>query len=157
MDFQTMAQEFLAQKRIAVVGASSSKAATGNGVYKFLRDKGYTVIPVHPSAETIEGDKAYPSLQAIPDGVDGVFVATNPAAAEQIMRDAVEAGITRVWMHYNALFGQGNSSVSEAATAYGREHGVTVIDGGCPLMLLEPFHKCMRWVLGVMGKLPQSA
>lgn len=156
MDFKTAAQDFLAQERIAVVGASSKEEATGNGVYKFLRDKGYTVIPVHPRAETIEGDTAYASLQAIPDGVDGVFIATNPDATEQVMRDAAEAGITRAWIHYNALFGKGNSSVSEAAVAYGREHGITVIDGGCPLMYLEPFHKCMRWVLNVMGKLPKE-
>jgi hypothetical protein len=52
----------------------------------------------------------------------------------------VELGIDQVWMHRS--FGGG--SVSDAATAYGREHGITVIDGGCPLMFgstADPVHK----------------
>ena len=154
MAFEELAKDFLAQKRIAVVGASSSKQATGNAIYKALRDRGYTVFPVHPSAEAIEGDSCYPALQAIPGGVDGVFIVTRPDVTEHVVHDAVEADVPRVWMHYNAMFGAQNSSVSKDAVAYGREHGLTVIDGGCPMMFLDFGHKCMRWMLGMMGKLP---
>lgn len=156
MSFKELAQDFLAQKRIAVVGVSRSGAATGNAIYKFLRDQGYEVIAVHPEAEAIEGDPCYPNLQSIPGAVDGVFIVTNPTVSEQVVRDAVAAGIPRAWMHFNALFGEESSSVSEAATAYGRAHGLTVIDGGCPMMFFDPFHKCMRWMLGAMGKLPKA-
>lgn len=155
MAFEDLARDFLAQKRIAVVGASSSKQATGNAIYTALRSKGYTVFAVHPRAETIEGDPCYASLGAIPGGVDGVFIVTRPEVSEQVMHEAVEAGVPRVWMHYNALFGAKNSSVSPEAVAYGREHGLTVIDGGCPLMYMDIAHKCMRWLLGVMGSLPK--
>jgi predicted CoA-binding protein len=155
MSFKELAREFLDQKRIAVVGVSRSGAATGNSIYKFLRDQGYEVILVHPEAETVEGDACYPNLQAIPGSVDGVFIVTKPEISEEVVRDAVKAGVPRVWMHYNALFGEQNSSVSDAATKYAREHGLTVIDGGCPMMFFDPFHKCMRWVLGAMGQLPQ--
>lgn len=154
MEFQELAHDFLAQKRIAVVGVSSSQQGTGNAIYQALRNKGYTLFPVHPQATSIEGDTCYPNLQAIPNGVDGALIITRPEVSEQVMRDAVAAGIPRVWMHYNALFGASNSSVSQAAVAYGRENGLKVIDGGCPLMFMDTAHKCMRWILDKMGKLP---
>jgi len=154
MSFKELARDFLDQKRIAVVGVSRSGAATGNAIYKAFRDKGYDVVPVHPEAETIEGDPCYPNLQSIPQPVDGVFIVTSPDISERVVHDAVEASVPRVWMHYNALFGEQGSSVSESATKYAREHGVTVIDGGCPMMFFDPFHKCMRWILGAMGQLP---
>ena len=154
MAFEDLASDFLAQKRIAVAGLSRTEQATGNAIYKALRNKGYTVFAVHPGADVIEGDTCYRTLKAIPDGVDGVFVVTRPEVSAQVMHDAVEAGVPRVWMHYNALFGAKTSSVSKEAVAYGREHGVTVIDGGCPMMFFDVGHKCMRWILGRMGKLP---
>ena len=61
------------------------------------------------------------------------------------MRECDQLGIKQVWMHRS----YGAGSVSDAATAYGREHGITVIDGGCPLMF-EPTadvgHKVMRLI-----------
>ncbi|NOK61577.1 MAG: CoA-binding protein [Chloroflexi bacterium AL-W] len=155
MSFQESAREFLSQQRIAVVGVSRSGSATGNAIFKALRDQGHTVIPMHPDATTIEDVPCYPNLQAIPDGVDGVVIVTRPDVTEKIVQDAVAAGVPRVWMHGNALFGIQNSSVSQRAVAYGREHGLDVIDGGCPLMFVDFGHKCMRWILGATGKLPQ--
>jgi hypothetical protein len=69
------------------------------------------------------------------------------------MRECVDLGIGRVWMHR----GPGAGSVCETATRYGRENGVTVIDGGCPLMFdptADPGHKFMR-LLG-MGRMPKK-
>ncbi len=156
MTFEEAAREFLNQKRIAVVGVSRAGDATGNAIYRMLRDRGYTAIPVHPDADTVEGVPCYPNLMAIPGGVDAVMVVTRPSVSDHILQDAVQAGVPRVWMHYNPLFGEKNSSVSHSAVVYGREHGLTVIDGGCPLMFLEFSHKCMRWVLDRMGKLPKT-
>ena len=138
------ADVFLANKRIAVTGVSRS--ATGHGantVFKRLRDRGYEVFAVNPNADQVEGAPSYHDLKSIPGGVDAVVIATAPDQAEGTMRECDELGIKQVWMHR----GPGAGSVSEAATAYGREHGMTVIDGGCPLMF-EPTadfgHKVMR-------------
>jgi hypothetical protein len=63
------------------------------------------------------------------------------------MRECVELGIRHVWMHWGA----GASSVSNQATEHGREHGVTVIDGGCPLMFgrtADLGHKVTRRIYG---------
>lgn len=148
------AQEFLAQKRIAVTGVSRSPKDHGaNVVYKRLRDRGYTVFAINPHAEEVEGDRCYQDLASVPGGVEGVVIATSPAHADSTMREAVDLHIDHVWMHR----GPGAGSVSEEATRYGRAHGVTVIDGGCPCMFdptADTGHKVMH-LLG-MGHLPKK-
>jgi predicted CoA-binding protein len=141
---QEAATAFLSNKRVAVTGVSrKSKSHGSNTVYKRLRERGYDVFAVNPNADVVEGDTAYRDLQSIPGGVDAVVIGTRPALAEQTMRQCAELGIKHVWMHR----GPGAGSVSEAATAYGRERGITVIDGGCPCMF-DPTadfgHKVMR-------------
>jgi predicted CoA-binding protein len=125
------AAEFLACKRIAVTGVSRTPSGHGsNAVYTRLRDRGYEVFAVNPNADQVEGDRCYHSLREIPGGVAAVVMATRPETVEATMHECVELGITRAWMH--RAFGAG--SVNERAVHYGRDNGVTVIDGGCPLM-----------------------
>jgi predicted CoA-binding protein len=138
------ADTFLANKRIAVTGVSRKPEGHGaNTVYKRLRDRGYEVFAVNPNADEVEGARSYHDLKSIPGGLDAVVIATAPDNAEGTMRECDELGIRHVWMHR----GPGAGSVSDTATTYGREHGITVIDGGCPLMF-EPTadfgHKVMR-------------
>jgi predicted CoA-binding protein len=151
-NFTTDAHDFLAQKRIAVAGVSRTSANSANAIYRKLRENGRTVYAINPNTDQVEGDPCYPSIQAIPGGVDGVLIVTRPDLSEQIAHDCVEAGVPRIWMHNNTFMG---SSVSDAGAQYAREHGVTVIAGGCPMMFLDFGHKCMRLMLGVMGRLPE--
>jgi predicted CoA-binding protein len=141
------ASEFLANKRIAVTGVSRRPKDHGaNTVFKRLRDRGYEVFAVNPNTERVEGVPSYDDLRSIPGGVDAVVIGTRPSTAEETMRECVELGIHHVWMHR----GPGAGSVSAAATKFGREHGVTVIDGGCPCMFgptADFGHKVMRVVL----------
>lgn len=150
------AAEFLAANRIAVTGVSRSAANHGsNVVYKRLRDRGYDVFAVNPNADEVEGDPAYPDLAAIPGGVDAVVIATRPDHAVETMRECAELGIDHVWMHRSV----GSGSVSDEATQIGRKHGITVIDGGCPLMfdpVADGFHKMMRPVLTWTHKVPRT-
>jgi predicted CoA-binding protein len=151
---QALVDDFLAQKRIAVAGVSRSGDATGNIIYKKFKDNGYEVFALNPKAEIVEGDRAYPSLKDIPGGVDGVVIITLPKDTEQIVHDAAEAGVKRVWMHNNTFT---PSCGSEQATAYCKEHGIAVIDVGCPMMFLDADfpHKCMKWWLRGFGKMPK--
>jgi predicted CoA-binding protein len=152
----TAATEFLANKRVAVTGVSRTPGSHGsNVVYQRLRDRGYQVFAVNPNASEVEGDACYPSLAAIPGGVDAVVIGTRPEYAEATMRECAELGIKHVWMHR----GPGGGSVSPAAAAYGRQHGIDVIDGGCPCMF-EPTadfgHKAMRFVFTLTGAVPRQ-
>jgi predicted CoA-binding protein len=151
-----LVDDFLAQRRIAVAGVSRTETnAPANLIFRKLRDAGHEMFAVNPNGGQVEGTAAYGDLAAIPGGVDAVVVATPPAATERVVRDAVDAGVRRVWMH--RAFGEG--SVSEQAVAYCRDHDVRVIAGGCPMMYCEPVdfgHKCIRFVLGLTGGLPKG-
>jgi len=149
------AAAFLASGRIAVTGVSRTPKRHGsNNVYRRLRERGCQVFAVNPNTNEVEGDRCYQDLASIPGGVDAVVIATRPELAEDTMRECADLGIQHVWMHRS--FGRG--SVSEAAAAWGREHGIRVIDGGCPLMFepaADPGHKFMRFVFTLAGKVPR--
>ena len=149
------AAEFLAHQRIAVTGVSRNPGNHGsNVVYQRLRDRGYQGFAINPNADTVEGDACYHDLTSVPGGVEAVVIATRPSYAEDTMRECAELGIKQVWMHRS--FGAG--SVSDRATEYGRAHGITVIDGGCPLMFgatSDPGHKVMRAVCTLAGNVPR--
>ena len=110
---------------------------------------------MNPNADTVEGDRAYPSLRAVPVGVDGVVIGTAAKRAESIVRECKELGISRVWMHA----GPGESSVSAEAVAYCRANNIAVIPGGCPLMFgrtADVGHRCLRWWLESRGVVPKG-
>jgi predicted CoA-binding protein len=134
----------LSHRRVAVTGVSRKPKNHGsNTVYKRLRERGYEVFAVNPNADEVEGDRAYDDLRSIPGGVEAVVIGTRREIGEQTMRECAELGIKHVWMHR----GPGAGSVSDTATAYGRQRGITVIDGGCPCMFgvtADFGHKVMR-------------
>lgn len=150
------AHDFLGRKRIAVTGVSRDPKTHGaNVVFNRLRDRGYEVFAINPNAETVEGARAYPDLASVPGGVEAVVIGTSPEHADGTVRECVELGIDQVWMHRSVDKG----SVSESATRYGREHGVTVIDGGCPCMFAptaDPGHRVMKGVLTLTGAVPRK-
>jgi uncharacterized protein len=156
MKIKDAASEFLAHRRVAVTGVSREPKNHGsNVVFNRLRDRGYEVFAVNPNAEQVEGAPAYDDLRSIPGGVEAVVIATKPERAEETMRECAELGIQHVWMHR----GPGAGSVSEAAADYGREHGIAVIDGGCPCMFgptADTGHKVMRVVLSLGGNVPKQ-
>ena len=140
------AARFLDCKRIAVTGvAREPKGEGSNTVYKRLRERGYDVVAINPNADTVEGDPCFHSLREVPDGVEAVVIGTRPDAAEATVQECVDLGIDQVWMHRSV----GGGSVCDEATVIGRENGLTVIDGGCPLMFgptSDGIHKVMRVV-----------
>jgi uncharacterized protein len=150
------AAEFLTHKRVAVTGVSREPGSHGsNAVYRRLRDRGYEVFAVNPNADQVEGDPSYHDLRSIPGGVEAVVIGTRPETAEATMRECAELGIKHVWMHR----GPGAGSVSVEATKYGREHGIAVIDGGCPCMFgptADAGHRAMRFVFTLSGNVPKQ-
>ncbi|HET7356479.1 MAG TPA: CoA-binding protein [Nocardioidaceae bacterium] len=150
------AAQFLAHKRIAVTGVSRSPQNHGsNVVYQRLKERGYEVFPVNPNADEVEGDKSFANLRSIPGGVEAVVIGTRPERALDTMHECEELGIKQVWMHRS--FGTG--SVSKEAAELGRQHGLTVIDGGCPLMfdpVSDPGHKMMKWAFSMNGHVPRT-
>ncbi len=150
------AGEFLSLHRIAVTGVSRKPNTHGaNVVFNRLRERGYQVFAVNPNATEVEGAPAWHDLRAIPGGVDAVVIGTRAETALETMRECDALGIKHVWLHQ--AFGPG--SLSKEAVEYGREHGICVIDGGCPCMFgqaSDPAHKVMKFCLTLTGKVPRQ-
>jgi predicted CoA-binding protein len=144
--------DFLRCRRIAVAGVSRGADSAANPVFRKLRDSGYEVFAVNPNASEVEGARCFPTLQSVPGELDGVVVATHPDVSVDVVRQAIDRKIPRVWFHRS--FGRG--SVSDTAVRECASAGVRCIVGGCPLMYCEPVdvaHRCMRWWLGWRGRI----
>ena len=143
-------EDFVSQKQLAVVGVSRGGKKFGNVAYRELRAKGYRLFPVHPYAESIEGDSCYPNLKSLPEPVDGVLIVVPPAQTEQVVREAAKAGIHRVWMQQGAE--------SPTAIRFCQEHGMSEVHGECIMMFAHDsafYHRAHKFVWGVLGKLPK--
>lgn len=149
MTSKKIVEEFLIQKKIAVVGVSRTKTKFGNAIYKELKQKGYDVFPVNPNLQTFEGDVCYPDLLSIPDRTDAVVINVPPMQAEKVIREANQAGIKKVWLQ--------QGSQSDSAVKYCEENGIDCISNECILMFAQPsafIHRAHKWIWGVLGKLP---
>jgi predicted CoA-binding protein len=150
-------KDFLAQKKIAVVGVSDKRETGCNAAYKRFKDAGYTVSAVNPRITTFEGAPCYPDLKSIPEKPDAVFILANPKVTDQIVQQCVDLGIQRVWMH--CMMGtkpglaSGMTSVSQEAVRICQENGITVIPGACPNQYLKPDfgHSMMRVMFRTLG------
>jgi predicted CoA-binding protein len=127
-----VANDFLGQRRIALVGVSRDPRDLSRSLFRELRGRGYDVVPVHPLLDSVDGVPCARRLQDVRPPVDGALLMTPPAATDQVVRDCAEAGVTRVWMHRGA----GRGAVSPTAVAYCHEHGIAVVEGACPFMFL---------------------
>jgi predicted CoA-binding protein len=143
-------EDFLKQKKLAVVGVSRQKYKFGTTVYYDLMKKGFRVFPVNAHMQTFNNEPCYPDLKSLPEPIDGAVLVIPPAQTEQVVKDAAAANISRIWMQ--------QGSESESAIQFCKEHNITTISGECILMHAEPvsfFHKFHRWINKLCGKLPR--
>lgn len=117
-------KEFLDKRNtFAVVGVSKNPKKYGNKVYKELKFAGYTVYPINPNVDYIEGDKCYPSLNELPRKPDVLNIVVPPEITEKILKESVELGIKKVWLQ--------PGSESEKIIEYCKEHNISVLHNMC--------------------------
>ena len=152
-----LVQNFLAQKKIAVVGVSDKRETGCNLAYKKFKENGYQVYAVNPRITTYDGATCYPDLKSIPEKPDGVFILTSPKVAEQVVEQCVDLGIKYVWMHCMMGTKPGlaasMTSVSQSAVEMCKANDITVIPGTCPNQFLRPdfAHALMRVMWRAVG------
>ena len=154
---ENLVDDFLAQKKIAVVGVSDKRETGCNLAYRKFKDSGYTVFAVNPRISTYEGDPCYPDLKSVPEKPDAVFILASPKVTDQIVQQCVDLGVQRVWMH--CLMGTkpglaaNMTSVSQPAVQMCHENGIAVIPGSCPNQFLKPDigHALMRVMFRTFG------
>ena len=152
-----LVEDFLAQKKIAVVGVSDKRETGCNLSYQKFKENGYQVYAVNPRIASFQGDACYPDLKSIPEKVDAVFILANPKVTEQIVNQCVELGVKHVWMH--CMMGtkpglvKSMTSVSPSAVDVCKANGIAVIPGSCPNQFLKPDggHKMMRGLWRMFG------
>ena len=152
-----LVQNFLAQKKIAVVGVSDKRETGCNLAYTKFKEAGYQVYAVNPRLSTYNGEQCYPDLKSIPDKPDAVFMLTNPKVTEQVVQQCVDLGIKHVWMH--CMMGTkpglaaGMTSVSQSAVEMCKANGIAVIPGSCPNQFIKPdfAHGMMRGLWKTFG------
>ncbi len=110
-------------KTIAVVGCSTQPGKPSHEVPRYLKDQGYRVVPVHPSAREILGERAYPSLADVPGPIDIVNVFRPAEEAPAVVEAAIARGARAVWLQ------QGISHPAAAARA--REAGLEIVMDLC--------------------------
>jgi uncharacterized protein len=125
-------QDFLGQKRFAIVGVSQSPKDFSRSLFREFRERGYDPVPVNPAAREIEGQACFSRLQEIQPPVHGALLMTSPAVTDAVVRDCAEAGIKRVWMYRAG----GRGAVTQEAVQFCESSGMAVIPGECPLMFL---------------------
>ena len=153
----SMVQDFLAQKNIAVVGVSDKRDTGCNMAYTKFKENGYQVFAVNPRITAFNGDPCYADLKSIPEKVDAVFLLTNPKVTDEIVQQCVDLGIKHVWMH--CMMGTkpglaaGMTSVSQDAVEMCKANGIAVIPGSCPNQFIKADfgHAMMRGMWRLFG------
>jgi hypothetical protein len=110
-------------KTIAVVGLSPNAARPSYGVSKSMQEFGFRVIPVHPAAQEILGEKVYPSLKDIPFPVDLVDVFRSAEFIDGVVDECLALGIKAIWIQ--------EGIVNEPAAARALAGGMTVVMDRC--------------------------
>ncbi|SRR5579884_2411568 len=112
-------------RTIAVVGLSSNRFRASNGVSRYMQSAGYRIIPVNPNETEVLGEKAYASLEEIPEKIDLVDIFRRSEAVPPIVESAIRIGAKAVWMQEGV--------VHEEAARRAREAGLLVVMDLCLL------------------------
>ncbi len=154
-----LVNEFLNQKKIAVVGVSARRETGCNSNYQKFKDAGYKVFAVNPHISTFDNNPCYPDLKSIPEKPDAVFILASPNITEQVVQQCVDLGIKHVWMHCMLGTKPGIlasvTSVSRDAVDQCKTNGIAVIPGSCPNQFLKADfgHALMRGISRLIGNL----
>src|SRR5215471_10113818 len=99
MNHDQMLKDILqSTKTIAVVGLSSNPEKDSYQIASYLKEQGYRIIPVNPTALEILGEKAYPDLPSVPEKIDVVQVFRKSEDVPPIVDEAIKVGAKVVWM-----------------------------------------------------------
>jgi predicted CoA-binding protein len=154
MTTRALIDEFLSQKRLAIVGVSHRPQDFSRALFREFRNRGYDAVPVNPAAQEIEGEPCFANVRDVQPPVSTVLLMTSPAVSETVVHDCAAAGVQRVWMYRAG----GAGAVSAEAVEFCTSKGIAVIPGECPFMFLPGgawFHRFHGWIKKIAGSYPR--
>lgn len=142
-------ETFFSNTKFAVAGVSRNNKKFGNMVYNTLKEKNFTVYPINPNMESVEGEKCFKTPLDLPTSELSLIVVAPKEQTMQIVKDAVQKGIKNVWLQYGTN--------TEEAIEYGEKSGVNIIYKQCVMMFLNPvgIHKFHAVIHKLFGKYPK--
>jgi predicted CoA-binding protein len=112
-------------KTIAVVGLSSRRSRPSYGVSEYMQSAGYRIIPVNPNESEVLGEKAYPTLDDVPEHIDIVDIFRGSELVPEVVDAAIRVGARGVWMQEGVIH--------EDAAQLARAAGLEVVMDHCIL------------------------
>jgi hypothetical protein len=112
-------------KTLTIVGLSSKPMRPSYGVASYMQSHGYRIIPVNPKETSVLGEKAYPSLDAVPEATEVVVVFRRPEFVPEVVEAAMRKGAKVIWMQEGVIH--------EDAAQRARQAGLAVIQDHCIL------------------------
>jgi predicted CoA-binding protein len=141
---------FFEPKKLAIAGVSRNKKKFGNNVFMELRNKGYDVIPINPTAKEIDGVKCYSNVNELPPDIKSLLILTPKDQTDMVLREALNKGITNIWVQ--------QMSETDETIKLAEEYQVDIINKKCIFMFAEPVvgvHKFHRAIVKFFGRLPK--
>ena len=119
-------REILGQSQvIAIVGESNDLYYTSYQVAQYLKKMGYTVYPVNPNIKTVDGDRSYPNLAAVPEPIDIVDVFRKPTHLGTVVEEAIAVGAKVLWTQLDVV------SSTQEPERKALESGMKVVSDRC--------------------------
>jgi len=112
-------------KTLAVVGLSSKPSRPSCGVAAYMQRHGYRIIPVNPNESSVLGERAYPSLESIPESFDAVVIFRQPQHVPALVEGAIARGARVIWMQ--------EGITHDEAAGRARNAGLEVVQDRCIL------------------------
>lgn len=140
----SLIDNFVSSKRIAVVGMSRSGKKFGNMASKELKAKGYEIFPVHPEAREIDGMTCHPDLKSLNGKVDGVWISVSPKNVPPVLEDAAQIGLKNIWLQQGAWSKEVQQTIDRL--------NLPVVSGKCIMMYAPPvksIHKFHRTIKSI--------
>ncbi|RPJ73162.1 MAG: CoA-binding protein, partial [Alphaproteobacteria bacterium] len=93
---------FFEVKRLAMAGVSKDPNKFGNRIFNDLQKNGYTILPVNPKYESIDGVLCYKNVSDLPDDVENLLIMTPKQATDTTLREAISKGIKNIWVQQHS-------------------------------------------------------
>lgn len=122
-DASAIRKLLVSTRTVAVVGLSNKPARDSYIIASYLLEKGYTVIPVNPNIASVFGLRLFPSLEAVPVGIDLVDVFRRTEAVPEVAISAIRVQAKGLWLQTGVIH--------EAATQKASDAGLLVVMDRC--------------------------
>jgi predicted CoA-binding protein len=146
MNNRQIIDNFLTSKRLAMAGVSRNPRKFGNIMFRTLKEKGYSIIPVNPNGGTIDNTVCLNALSELGSDVQNLLIVTHKRDTEQVLDEAISKGIKNIWIQ--------NGCETEKAIKMAREMNINLVSKACFLMYANPrgIHKFHQVISKLVGK-----